>query len=135
MVAERVIPNVSASWNASLPISLLDTCPVERHDRNRVHHGVHQPRNQVGRARPGSRAAHANLSRRARISLRRKRRILLVPHQDVPDRVIVQGVIKRQRYAARISENELDILARQTFRRILAPERSVDILFWLYLPG
>ena len=25
---ERVIPNVSASWNASLPISLVETWPV-----------------------------------------------------------------------------------------------------------
>ena len=29
MVAERVMPTLSASWNASLPIEVVGTCPVK----------------------------------------------------------------------------------------------------------
>ena len=108
------MPNVSASWNASLPISLVETCPVMRDDRDRIHHGVHQAGDQVGGAGTGGGAADADFAGGARIAFGREAGVLFVPHQDVADVVIVERVVERQRDAARDS--------RRSNRRLRGPD-------------
>ena len=113
------MPKVSASWNASLPISLVDTWPVIATIGNRIHHGVDQAGDQVGGAGSGSGAADAYAAGGARIAFGGESGILLVPHQNVPDRMVVQGVVERQRDAARIAEEAVHVLANQAFQQDL----------------
>ena len=89
----------------------------ESHDRDGIHQGVHQPRGQVRGARTGSGAAHPHFPRRARVSLRRERRILFVPHQDVADVVIVKHVVKGNGNAARIAEQAIHPFAHQALHQ------------------
>src|SRR5438067_1727867 len=70
-------------------------------------------------------AAHAHLARRPRVALRRERRILLVPHQHVLDRRIVDGVIKRQRDTAWVAEDDLYLFPRQALQHHLRAAHEV----------
>ena len=103
-----------------------------RHHRDRIHHRVDQAGDQVGRAGTGGRAAHADFAGGPRVAFGREAGVLLMPHQNVLDRVIVQGVVKRQRHAAGISENDLDLFPRQAFQHDLcAAHQFGDILILL----
>ena len=113
------MPNVSASWKASVPISFVETCPVSATIGIESIIASTKPVTRLVAPGPGCRAAHADSSRRASIALRGKRRILFVPNQDVANRVIVQRVVEGQRDAARITEDALDVFARQTFKQNL----------------
>ena len=62
------MPNVSASWKASLPISLVETWPVMATIGIESIMRVDQAGDQVGRAGPGGRAADADLAGRPRIA-------------------------------------------------------------------
>jgi len=52
LVAGRVDAKVSASWKASLPMSLEWTWPVMATRGNGVHHGVDEAGDQIGGAGP-----------------------------------------------------------------------------------
>ena len=60
---------------------------------------------EVGRAGAGSGAADADFAGRARIALGRKRRVLLMPYQDVLNWMIIKRIVERERDAARDSRN------------------------------
>jgi hypothetical protein len=53
LVQERVMPTVSHSWNASVPIAAVADLAGDADHRDRVHVGVHERRDQVGRRRAG----------------------------------------------------------------------------------
>ena len=95
-------------------------------DRDRIHHGVDQAGDQVGGAGTGGGAADADLAGGPRIALGGEGGVLFVPHQDVPDRVIVEGVVERQRDAAGISEDALDVFPQQTFEQHLSRQIKVS---------
>ena len=95
------MPNVSASWNASLPISLVETWPVIATTGIESIMASTRAGDQVGGAGSGGRQAHADFAGGARVAFGRETGVLLMPHQDVAEGVIVQGVVQRQRDAAR----------------------------------
>ncbi len=99
--------------------------PGDRHDRNRIHQRIDQRGDQVGRTGAGSRAAYAHLARRARISFGGEAGVLLVPHQDVLDRMIVERIVQRQRHAARIPEEGIDLFAQQTVQQHLCTRHQI----------
>ena len=83
----------------------------DRDERDAVHHRVEQSGHQVGRAGTGGRAAHADAARRARVAARREGRRRFVPDEDVPHRMLVEGIVERHDRSARITEDRLDALA------------------------
>jgi hypothetical protein len=85
----------------------------ERDHRYRIHERVDQAGDQIGGARTGCGAAHADPAGCPGISLGGKNGVLLVPHQDVPDMVIVDGVIKRQRDTAGVAENAIHLFVHK----------------------
>ncbi len=92
----------------------------ESDNRYRVHHGVDQTGDEVRRAGSGCRATDADSSRGARVAFGGETGVLLVPHQDVADLVIIQRVVEGERNAAGISENAIDILADQALEQNLS---------------
>src|SRR5208283_4810870 len=76
---------------------------------DRVHHGIHQSRDQVGGARPRGRTADANPARGTRVALGGEGGVLFVPHQNMANGVVVQRVVERQRDAAGIAEDAVYI--------------------------
>ena len=63
-------------------------------DRDGIHHGVHQAGDQVGGAGAGGGAADADLAGGAGVPFGGEDGVLLVPHQDVADGVVVHRVVK-----------------------------------------
>ena len=119
LVQERVMPNVSASWNASLPISLVETWPVMATIGMESIMESTSAGDQIGCAGAGGGAADAHLARGARLAFRREASVLLMPDEDMPDGMIVHGVIERKRDAAGIAEDAFDVLAHQTLQQNL----------------
>ena len=111
------MPNVSASWNASLPMSLRGDLAGDGDDRDRIHHRVHQAGDQVGGAGTGGGAADADFAGGARVAFGGEGGILLVPDQHVADVVVVQGVIEGQGDAAGIAEDAIHAFPGQTFQQ------------------
>ena len=88
--------------------------PGDAHEGNRIHQRVLQGRDHVGGAGAGGDEHDARLVRRAGVAFRGVARALLVPHQDVPDRVLlVQFVVDRQHRAAGIAEQVGDAVVLQ----------------------
>ena len=76
--------------------------PGEGHDRNRVHQGVLERGDQVGRGRPGGDEADADPAGCPRVPFRRVPGGGLLADQDVAQALeVVQGVVDRQDRAAR----------------------------------
>ena len=101
--------------------------PCDGDDRDRVHEGRRETRDEIRRARARRRDADADLARCARVAVGRMRGILLVCHEDFPDvRVLIECVVKRQDHAARITENRVDSLLLET---------ESDSLCSLHLPS
>ncbi len=88
----------------------------ERDHGNGVHHGIHQAGYQVGCAWTGGGAADSHASGGTREAFRGERGILFVTDQNMPDGVIVEGVVQRQRYTAWIAENAVHVFANQAFQ-------------------
>ena len=86
-------------------------------DRDGIHHGVHQAGDQVGGAGAGGGAADADLAGGARVAFGGEGGVLLVPHQDVADLVIVEGVVEGERDAAGIAEDAIDAFPGQAFEQ------------------
>ena len=78
--------------------------------RDRVHEGVHQRRDEVGRRRPGGHHRHARLAGDVGVALGHVPGALLVAHQHVPDRRLEQRVVGRQDAPARQAEHHVDLL-------------------------
>ena len=88
-------------------------------DGDGIHHGVHQAGDQIGGAGAGGGAADAHLAGGSRIAFGREGGVLLVPHQDVADGVIVEGVVERQRDPAGVAEDAIYVFADQAFQQNL----------------
>ena len=88
--------------------------------RDAVHQRVGQAGDGVGGARPAGHQHHADAAGAAGIALGGMHGGLLVPHQDVADRVLVeQRVVDRQHRPARIAENDLDPLVLERTQEYL----------------
>jgi hypothetical protein len=82
--------------------------------RDRVHQGVHDAGDGVGRAGTRGDQDDARLARAARVAFGGVGRALLVADQDVLQaRLVEQRVIDRQDRAARIAEQHLDALVHE----------------------
>ena len=129
MVQGRVMPKVSASWKASLPISLLVTWPVMATMGMESIMASTRPVVEVGGAGTGGGAADADLAGGARVAFGGEGGIFLVPHQDVADLVIVEDIVEGQGDAAGDSRkcNRRPPRARHS-SSIFAPLINVDIL-------
>ena len=102
------MPTVSHSWNASLPIRWVGTCPVMTTIGIESHQRVGEAGHRVGGAGPRGHQHAADLAGRARIAFGGVHGALLVPHQDVLDLVLLeQRVVDRQHRAAGIAEQVL----------------------------
>ena len=64
-------------------------------DGRGVHHRGGDAGDHVGRARAGGRNRDADAAARARVAVGHVRRPLLVPHEDVPDRIVEHRVVGR----------------------------------------
>ena len=105
------MPTVSHSWNASLPIRWVGTCPVMQTIGIESHSASVKPVTALVAPGPGGDQHAADLAGRARIAFRRVHRALLVPHQNVLHFVLREdGVVDRQHRAARIAEQMLHAL-------------------------
>ena len=110
LVIGMVMPEMSASWKASVPISARPTWPGDRHHRDRIHLRVGQRGDQVRRARTRGRHAHADLAGGVGVSAGGVSGALLVAHQDVAQLLRVeQRVVHRQHRAAGDAEDDLDV--------------------------
>jgi hypothetical protein len=85
----------------------------EEDHRDRVHHRVHDRRDQVGRAGARGREGDADLAGRLRVALGRVARAGLVPDEDMMDVRIDEGVVGRKVGATRISEYDVHALRLQ----------------------
>ena len=84
-------------------------------DRHRIHQRVGQPGDGVGRAGAARHQHDADPAGRARIALGGMHRALLMAHQDVAQRVLLeQRIVDRQDRAAGIAENDIDALIDQS---------------------
>ena len=114
LVQGRVMPTVSHSWKASLPIRCVGTCAGDADERDGIHQRVGERRHHVGRAGSGGDEHDARLAGRAGIAFRRVAGALLVADQDVLHLVLLeQLVVDRKHGAARIAENVLHALIGQ----------------------
>ena len=91
--------------------------------RHRVHVGVGDRRDQVGRARAAGGHADADLAGGDGVPLRGVAGALLVAHQDVPDLGVVEGVVRRQDRAAGDAE---DVLRAGALERLDQALRAGD---------
>ncbi len=85
----------------------------DRDHRDRVHVGVHQRRDEVGRRRTGGHHGHTGTAGDVGIALRHVARTLLVTHEHVTDRAVHQRVVGGQDAPARVAEHQVDVLVLQ----------------------
>src|SRR5579862_4839467 len=83
--------------------------------RNRIHHGIDQPGDQIGGAGSRSGAAHAYAAGGSRVAFGGKGGVLFVPDQNVANGMVVKGVVERQGDAAGVAEDAVYVLADQAF--------------------
>ena len=105
LVTGIVMPRMSASWKASVPIELAPTWPVMATIGTESMWASASGRDQVGGARARGRHAHAHAAGRRGVPLGGVAGTLLVPHQDVPDRGVHQRVVRREDRAAGDAED------------------------------
>ena len=111
LVHGRVMPTVSHSWKASLPIRCVGTWPVMHTSGMESISASVSPVTAVGRAGAGGDERDADLAGRARIAFGRVQRAAFLADEDVLDLVLLeQLVVDRQHGAAGIAENVLDAL-------------------------
>ena len=107
------MPVMSVSWNASDPISLLPTWPVMQTIGDESSIAVAMPVTMLVAPGPDVAIGDADLAARARVAVGHVRRALLVPDEDVADRVVEHRVVRRQNRAAGIAEDVRHALANQ----------------------
>ena len=89
----------------------------KRNDRDRIQQRIDQAGSKVGGAGARRGTAYAGFAGSPNVALRGEGGILFMPHQYVPDRVIEQGVIKRDGNSTRIPINGVDAFAHQAFKQ------------------
>ena len=85
-------------------------------DRDGVHHGIDEAGDEIGGAGAGGGAADADFAGAAGVSLRGEAGILLMTDEDVLNRMVVEGVVKRERDAARVAEEAIDVFLSEAFQ-------------------
>ena len=85
--------------------------PGDGDNRDAIEHGRRDAGDEVGRARPGGRHAHADLAGGARVAIGHVRSALLMPDEDVVDGELAQRVVDGQDGAAGIAEDGGDAFA------------------------
>src|SRR5579872_3687808 len=95
--------------------------------RDRIHHGIDQAGDQIGRTRSRCRAAHADAAGGPRVALGGKCRVLLVADQDVANRMVVEGVVEWQSDAARVAEDAIHVLADQALEENFRPRHQLGL--------
>ena len=111
------MPKVSASWNASLPMSLLVTWPVMATTGIESMRASTSPVTRL--VAPGPEVAQQTPTLpvdRAKPSAA-KAGILLMTDEDMADRVVVHGVVEREGDAARVAEDALDAFADEALQQ------------------
>ena len=108
LVIGSVMPWMSASWKASVPIAGAGHLAGDRDHRHRVHVRVGDRRDQVGRARAGGGHADADLAGGLRVAGGGVPGALLVADQDVAHLRVEERVVRRQDRAAGDAEHDLD---------------------------
>ena len=121
MVTGCVMPVVSHSWKASVPMADGGTWPVMHDHRDRVHVGVAQRRDDVGGRRAAGHHGHAGAAGGVGVALGHVAGALLVAHEDVADRRVDDRVVHRQDGAAGQAEDDLDALHLEAAIRAWPP--------------
>ena len=104
LVIGRVMPLMSISWNASLPIRARRHVAGDRDHRDRVEQGRADPGDEVRGARAGRAHADADLAGGAGVPVGGVGAALLVADEDVAELgVVAEDVVERQDDAARDS--------------------------------
>ena len=110
LVIGIVMPEMSASWKASVPISAAADLAGDRDHRDRIHVRVGQRRDQIGGAGTRRRHAHADLAGGVRVSTGGMPRALLVADQHVTQLLRVEKrVVDRQHGTAGDAEDDVDV--------------------------
>ena len=110
LVIGMVMPEMSASWKASVPISAAAHLSGDRHHRDRVHLRVGQRRHQVGGTGTRRRHAHADPAGGVRVAAGGVPGALLVADQHVAQLLRVEKrVVDRQHGAAGDAEDDVDV--------------------------
>ena len=90
------------------------------HHRDGIHPGIGDPCDRIGRPGAAGDQYHAGLAGGAGVTLRSMRRAGLVADEDVAQAGVgEQLVVDRQHRAARVAENEFDLLRRETIDQYL----------------
>ena len=89
----------------------------EGDDGDGIHHRVHQTGHEVGGPGTGGGAADTYAAGGPGVALRCESRILFVTDQYVVQRMVVECVIKGERYTAGIAEDAVHAFANQTFQQ------------------
>ena len=124
----RVMPVMSTSWNASLPICSRRHLAGEDHQGHRVQVGRGDPGHAVGGAGAGCGDDNAHLARGPGIAVGGVHRPLLMPGEDELEGRIVQGVEYGDDHAARVAEHALDLLFFQAFNDYVCALHLSNIL-------
>ena len=104
-VIGRVMPLMSISWNASLPMRAPGTLPVIATIGIGVEQRGADAGDEVRRARARRAHADADLAGHPGVAVGGVGAALLVADEDVAElRVVAEDVVKRQDHAARIAE-------------------------------
>ena len=128
MVTGSVMPVMSISWNASLPIKRLPTCPVMQTIGDESSMAVARPVTMLVAPGPDVAMATPDPSGRAGIAVGHVRRALLVAYQRVADRVVEQRVIGGENRAARIAEDVRHAFAHQALPENLRPSHFAHFM-------
>ena len=114
------MPVVSHSWKASVPIDGVGHLAGDHDHRDRVHVGVAQRRDDVGRRRPARHHGHARAAGGVGEPLGHVAGALLVAHEDVADRRVDDRVVHGEDGAAGQAEDDLDALHLEGLDQCLA---------------
>ena len=108
LVTGRVMPVVSASWKASLPIRSVRTWPVMATSGIESIMAVARPVTRLQAPGPLVATHDADLAAGAGVAVGHVAAALLVAGDDEPDRGIVEPVEQGQHDPARVAEHRLD---------------------------
>ena len=101
LVIGSVMPVTSISWKASVPRTFEDTWPGDEDGGRGVEHRGGDAGGEVGRPRARGGDRDPDLAARPRVAVGHVGGALLVPHEDVADRVVQHRVVGGQDRARR----------------------------------
>ena len=113
LVIGRVMPVMSASWKASLPIRWLLTCPVKATIGTESMWAVARPVTRLVAPGPAGGQAHADLAGGAGVAVGHVGGALLVAGQDEADGRVVEHVEDRHDGRPGVAEDHLHALLAQ----------------------